>query len=160
MNLTIPKLCGEASVGVRTYYDALGGVKKPGKATLSRLAAALGRCQRKASDSGQLQALRDKAAWRCALVLAAAQLGQDGRLVLAADPARKATADPEWMAAAQVRRLAYWTANGMLGLSASDIGRLAGVTKQAVSKGIQEMEDTTDPAMRAARRHLEKVFSA
>lgn len=143
-------------MGRNTYYEALAGAHCPAPATLARLRAALERAGRPAHGN---EALRDRAAWRAALAIASERLGLAAAAVMASDPARKATADQVWMQAARARQLAYWLANGMLGLTTSEIGRLAGVTKQAVSVGIRKTEDSTDPQIVAARARLEEVFS-
>lgn len=155
MKITISELCRQAGVGVRTYHDALAGTCTMRPATLAKLAAALDRCRRANAGSGPAG---NQAAYRAAIVLAAMLTKADARAALAADPAAKASANPLWLAAAQTRRLAFWIANGQLGLRVTDIARAAGVTKQAVSSAIRELEDDDDPETRKARRQMEEVF--
>ena len=155
MKIPISELCRQAGVGRQTYNDAIAGRYAPRPATLAKLAAALDRCRRANAGSGPAG---NHAAYRAAIVLAATLTRADARAALGADPAGKASANPAWLAAARVRRLACWIANGQLGLRVTDIARAAGMTKQAVSTAIKELEDDDDPETRHARRKIEEVF--
>lgn len=155
MKIPISELCRQAGVSDRAWRYMLDGRKTPRPATLAKLAAALARCRRTNAGSGPAG---NEAAYRAAIVVAAMVTRADARAALAADPAAKASANPLWLAAAQTRRLAFWIANGQLGLRVTDIARAAGVTKQAVSSAISELEDDDDPETQQALRQIEEVF--
>lgn len=155
MKIPISELCRQADLSQRSWFEFMAGKKTPRPATLAKLAAALARCKRTNAGSGPTG---NKAAFRAAIVLAAMLTKADARAALAADPAAKASANPLWLAAAQTRRLAMWIANGQLGLRVTDIAHAAGVTKQAVSSAIRELEDDDDPETQRARRQIEEVF--
>lgn len=158
MKIPVTSLCVQAGIGTRTYYDALSGkTEAPRGDTLARLNHALARFNLSfAGDKGPISV---HAAYKMALVIAAAQLKADARAVMFSDPARKATADKEWLAYARVRRLAYWICNQMAGFGVTDVARAAGVTKQAVSNAKKELEDDEDPEIQRVLQHLEELFS-
>lgn len=157
MKVAVISLCVQAGVGVRTFYDALQGTYTVRPDTLSKLNLALARF--KMSYAGDPGPISVHACYRAALVIAAFQLKADARAVMFSDPGRKATADDEWRDASRVRQLAFWIANGLLGFPQADIARAAGVTRQAVSKAIEKLEDDAGPDVRRAMKALEEVFS-
>jgi transcriptional regulator with XRE-family HTH domain len=158
MGLSRERLCASASVGRETYRAALNG--RPAKAaTLARLNDALRRFR--IGFAGEASAIAPKAAFAGCLVFATFALDQvnpfqSARAALTSDPSRRATSDPAWLRAARIRQLGYWIANGCMGFRTSDIARAAGVTKQAVSSGISDVED--DPELAAVCRQIEEVF--
>lgn len=158
MKVPVTSLCVQAGVGRQTYYDALAGKTDAVRPeTLARLSRALDRF--KLSYAGDKGPISVHATYKASLVIAAAQLKMDAKAVFYSDPARKATADREWLAHARVRRVAYWIATQMLGFGVTDVARAAGVTKQAVSNAIKDLEDDDDPEIRRVCRQLEEVFS-
>lgn len=157
MKIEIRALCAQAGVGRQTYYDALAGVCEPSRATIGKLQQALGRFKKAmAGDPGPLACY---VAYRCALAMAAEVLGLDAHAVLASDPARKATADKDWLAESRARRLAFWIVNGQFGFKATAIGMAAGVSKQAVSVGVREVDDDDGSDMARARRKYDGMFA-
>lgn len=157
MKVSVVSLCTQAGVGRQTFYEALKGVQVARPATLAKLSAALGRF--KLSYTGDPGPMAAHATYRMALLLSAQVLGADPRQALFSDPADKATANKEWRESARVRRLAFWLANGLLGFKVTEIARAAGVTKQAVSSAIKELEDDESAEMRRIRRQLEEIFA-
>ena len=157
MKIPTLSLCAQAGVGRQTFYDAMKGTKEARPSTLAKLNAALARF--KLSYAGDPGPMSVHACCRAALVIAAGQLKADARAVMFSGPARKATADAEWAKAARVRQLAYWISTGLLGFRGVDVAKAAGVTKQAVSAAIKELEDDAEPDVQRAMRHLEEVFS-
>lgn len=157
MKIDVKALCVQAGVGRQTYYDALSGLHAPRRETVTRLNHALALFKR--ALDGDMSPLSASAAYKCALALAAGQLGADANAVLRSDPGRKATADPAWLAESRVRRLAYWITSGQLGFRVTDVGHAAGVAKQAVSLGIKAIEDDDGPDMVRARRQLDEIFA-
>ncbi|MCW5697894.1 MAG: LacI family DNA-binding transcriptional regulator, partial [Bauldia sp.] len=156
LQLPVRALCVQAGISASTWYDGLNGVKVSRADTLGRLNLALKRF--KLARGGDPGPLSVHASYRFALVLAAFELRADAKAVLFSDPARRATADEEWLAASRVRELAFWTLNGMGGVKVSDVARAAGVTKQTVSKAIQRVEDNDDPNLKRICKKLEEVF--
>jgi hypothetical protein len=84
------------------------------------------------------------AQYRLALATVQAVTGLKVSAVLDQDPGKRATADPEWRAAATARRLALYIANQYLNIPQADLGRAARMTKSAVCLAIQELEDMRD----------------
>lgn len=158
MKIPVTSLCAHASIATSTFYDAMEGRKAPAPATLTRLNAALGRF--KLAVAGDIGPLSASGAYRMSMVLAALQMKADARAALTSDPARRANADPIWAKAAQVRRLAFWITNALLGFRQAEIARIAGVTKQAVSNAIKELADLRDEdkALDRICCELEEIF--
>jgi len=157
MKIPVTSLCAQAGVGRQTYLDAVAGLCEARPATIAKLNLALQRF--KLAYGGDSGPLTVRAAYTGALLLSALMLKGDARDAIFSDPARKATGDPQWMQAARVRRLAFWISNYLMGFRVSEIGRAAGLTKQAVSKGITEVSDDPDPDMQRVCKELERVFS-
>lgn len=158
MKVTTVALCRAADVGLRTYQDARDGTKQPRPTTIARLNLALSRFR--LGFGGEARDLAPHAAYRACLVLAAFQMKADPRPVLNADPTKRATLNPEWLAAARVRRVGYYIASQFLGFRTSDLARAAGVTKQAISSALKELYDEreTDPELAAVLTRLEEIF--
>lgn len=138
MKLSIHSLCSIAGVRQKTYERTKAGVTEPRPATLGRLQTALNRFR--IGFGGEAADIAPHAAFKACVVIAALQMQADARSALDANPGRRATANPEWQRAAEVRRVGYFIANQFLGFRTSDIARAAGVTKQAVSSAIRELE--------------------
>lgn len=157
MKIAVTSLCVQAGVGRQTYLDAVAGVCEAKPATLAKLNQALHRFRLAyGGDSGPMTI---HATYTMALITAAGLLKTDARAVRFSDPARKATSDTEWLKHARVRRLAFWICNYLAGFRVSEIGRAAGLTKQAVSKAITDVADATDPEMQRVCKELERMFS-
>lgn len=79
--------------------------------------------------------------------------------VLAADPAKRATADAEWMRAAHLRRVAIYIANVQLGIKQADLARAAGLSRAAVCGMLKDMEDLRgDAQVQTMIGAVEEVF--
>lgn len=154
MKIPVRALCVQAAVGWATWYAVQEGKQAPRADTLARLDAALNRFR--LATKGDPGPLAVHSTYRTAMVLAATHLKTDARTALKADPAQKATSNAEWMKTAQVRRLAFWICHGLLGFKVTAIAKAAGVSKQAVSIGIQEIED--DDELNRIRDELEDIF--
>ncbi len=155
MKVPVISLCVQAGVGTRTYHDAMAGTYVATTATLAKLNAALSRF--KLAYGGDKGPMSVHAAYRLALVLAAGHLKADAKAVMAADPAKRLTRDPEWLAGSRVRWLAFWICNVLVGFRQSEVARAASVTRQAVCDAIKEVED--DETLARIRAELEEVFS-
>ncbi|MBB4649261.1 hypothetical protein GGQ99_000983 [Aminobacter niigataensis] len=138
MNIPKTRLCAVAGVGRRTYDYMHNGTTAPQAATLGRLQTALDRLRR--GVGGEAYGLAPHAVYKSCMVVAASYMQANATAALDADPGRRATANPEWQRAAEVRRVGYFIANQFLGFKISDLARAAGVTKQAVSTAVRELE--------------------
>ncbi len=138
MKIPLTRLCAQAGVGRQTYHDAQRGRSRPTGTTLGRLQTALKRFHM--GFGGEAGDIAPHAAFKACMVVAAAYMDADPKAALEADPGRRATANPEWQRAAEVRRVGYFIANQFLGFKISDLARAAGVTKQAVSSAVRELE--------------------
>lgn len=142
MQISTEDLCAAAGYDRSTYRRAMRGDIAVRPATLAKLNMALKRFQ--IGFAGEASKIAPHAAFRACVLLVAFSTGADARAALESDPARRATADPIWLAAARTRRIAFSIANQWLGFSISDVARAAGVTKAAVSAAIRELEDLRD----------------
>lgn len=148
LGLSTTRLCSAADVGRQTYRDAQGGLSRPSPATLAKLNHALKRFS--IGFAGEAGAIAPHAAFKACLLLAtfatkpSEDWSVDAKAALNADPGRRATSDPVWLAASKTRRIAFSIANQFFGFKISDIARAAGCTKAAVSAAIQELEDQRD----------------
>lgn len=159
MKIPTNRLCAAANIGRQTYLDAVAGASRPRPATIARLNLALKRFSI-GFFGGEAAELGPHAAYRASLVIASFVMRAEPRRVLNSDPAKRATLNPEWMAAARVRRVGYYIASQFLGFRASDLARAAGVTKQAISTALKELYDErdTDPALARVLAQLEEIF--
>lgn len=159
MNIPTTRLCAAANVGRQTYHDALKEAHRPTPATLAKLNHALNRFR--IGFGGEASAIAPHAAFKACILIAALMTDADAREALNADPSRRATADPIWLAASRTRRIAFSIANQWLGFTISDVARAAGVTKAAVSAAIKELEDLqdTDQQLRRVLGKIEEIFA-
>lgn len=111
--------------------------------SLVRLDQALGRLKlaQAPKNNGELAV---NAAYRAILALSAQALSVDPAQAQASAPAKRATGSPDWTSAADARRLALYLMNTGLGFSQSDLGRVCGMTKQAISLAMRDTEDRMD----------------
>jgi hypothetical protein len=164
MKIPISRLCAAAGYDCATFYAVRAGRKQPQASTLAKLQLALKRFQ--TGFGGEASAIAPHAAVKGCIALAAFYLGADIRAVLNAEPGRRATANPEWMQAAQARRLGLWIANQWFGFKQSDLARAAGMTKQAVQAAVSELEWERDGEggdnrdLDRVMRRIEEDFSA
>lgn len=122
------------------YLSALiAGRRRPRKATLSRLNTALDNL-RKARGRSDGADFALTVAFRLAVIVSAHALGHDPLAAQMADPARRATQSPDWMRAAEVRRLALYLLSSECGFTKTAVGDAAGMTKQAVSEVCKDLE--------------------
>ncbi|MBX3580094.1 MAG: hypothetical protein KF723_23065 [Rhizobiaceae bacterium] len=141
--VTVTALERAAGLATRHYYKLLRGVWPATPATLARLELALRRARKGVGPvdrHGELVEI----AYRTVLALAARELGADGSKAQVSDPGRRATQDPAWSQAAAARELAVYLLHCGCGLSQTDVGAAAGMTKQAVSTAVKRIEDRAD----------------
>jgi hypothetical protein len=139
----------EREAGLPTgYYSGylLAGRVRPRRSTLTKLWLASKNVAWRTRQNHA--AVTAKALFRMAMVLVAAATGRKPADLHRHDPARRATQSAEWMAAAEVRQIALYLLHIGLGLSQTWIADGAGMTKQAVSNAVQNIEDRrSDPEL-------------
>jgi len=125
----------------RGHYRRLtAGSCNPQPRTIARLKLALQRFALKQSaDTDADFALT--VAYRLAVAMAAKAMDEDPRAIHRQDPGRRATHSPEWLRAAEVRRLAIYLMNTGCGFPQSDVARAAGMTRQAASLACRAIEE-------------------
>lgn len=164
MKIPVRRLCAAAGYDVRAFERVRAGEKQAQPSTLAKLQLALKRFG--TGFGGDAGAIAPHAAVKGCIALAAFYLDSDVKAALNADPSRRATANAEWMQAAQVRRLGLWIANQWFGFKQADLARAAGMTKQAVQAAVSELEWERDReggdnrALDRTMRRIEEDFSA
>lgn len=94
--------------------------------------------------------------YRVTLAMCATTLGLDAALIQVSDPGAKRASNKEWRDASFARWLAQYLMNTGLGMKQTYVARVAGVTKQAVSLAMQEIElKRDDPEFEAMISRLE-----
>lgn len=142
LNITAAELCRLSGVSWRAYADARDGKAAPRKATIARLQRAIASAR---SGKGlEARELGPAAAIKVLIALVAREREADPAAALSSNPGLRATFSPEWTDHATTRRIAIYLANGAMGFRTSDIGRALGLTKQAVSLAVREIEDRRD----------------
>lgn len=165
----------EAGLEARYLYQIRTGRRRLTPRTLHRLELALAELkrQRKLTEQqkAQQQALRkgeraepwksrSAAQYRIAVVTVAAIAGVTARFILDAEPAKRATADPQWLLAARLRRIALYIANQYLFVQQADLARAASMSKANVCvalKAIEEMRDQ-DAELERMLSQVEEAF--
>ena len=104
--------------------------------TAGRLRLAITRIRARQTEGAPVYA----ALYRSLLVICADHCGVDVAIVHGHDPARRRVMDELWMKCARVHWLARYMMGPGLGVSVSDVARAAGVSKQAVSLSLKEVE--------------------
>lgn len=113
----------------------------------------------RASDKRRPWESKASAQYRMAVVFVARANDVSPQFILSSDPTLKATADPDWLRAARLRRIALYIANQYLHVPQADLGRAAGMGRAAVCRAVQELEDLRDqPDISAILSALEEGF--
>ncbi len=139
LGVSLQRLFGEARTDRRSWYDALRGRTQIRKSTLDRLDRALSRLaagERQVTE-GSLTLL-----YRTWVGIFARELGVDiaAAQAIACDFSAEKPQNPDWIAAARVRRLAIYTLACAFGQKNADVARAAGCSRQGVGKAIAEIE--------------------
>ncbi|MCF6368318.1 hypothetical protein [Rhizobium halophilum] len=87
---------------------------------------------------------RAAAHYRICIAFVAHAAGVTPRFILDADPGRRATADPQWLRAARLRRIALYIASQYLNIAQAEIARAASMSKANVCKALQDLEEVRD----------------
>lgn len=113
----------------------------------------------KASDKSRPWESKAGAQYRMAVIYVARASDVSPSFILKSDPGLKATADPDWLRAARLRRIALYIANQYLHVPQADLGRAAGMGRAAVCRAVQELEDLREqPDISAILSALEEGF--
>ncbi|CDZ67654.1 Hypothetical protein NGAL_HAMBI2605_59350 [Neorhizobium galegae bv. orientalis] len=132
------------------YLDKIRrGLKPLTGRTSSRVQLAIAELKRerrlaereKATDGKRPWESRSAAQYRIAVSFVALAAGVKPSFILAADPARRATADPAWLRASRLRRIALYIANQFLHVPQADLARAASMTKSNVCTALKQLED-------------------
>lgn len=130
-------LAERSGVSPRAIYYILAGVKVARVSTLRRLERAVDAYRPVRAPSADLA----RAAYRGLIVALAREAGLDPESVLQADPRR------ERGTVARVRMRAFYLMVTEFDLTMTAVATLAGVTKQAVSKSLRDIEDERDDGL-------------
>ncbi|MGF6257335.1 hypothetical protein [Ensifer sp. LBL] len=105
---------------------------------------------------------RSTAQYRMAIAFVAQAATVKPAFILEADPARRATADPLWLRAARLRRIALYIANQYLNVEQADLARVASMSKANVSISMRQVEDDrqVDAEIETIIRAVEGAFEA
>lgn len=138
-----------ARLAPRYLYNIRTGIKPLTPSTIRRLQLAISelkRMQKQAdrerdTDGRTPWQSRSAAQYRLCISFVASAAGVLPRFILDADPGRRATADPLWLRAARLRRIALYIANQYLHIQQADLARAASMSKANVCKALQDIED-------------------
>jgi len=124
-------LAERAGITERALYYALAGIKIMRASTLRKLERAVEGYRREPAASPEMA----RAAYRGLLAALAHEMGLEPADVVAADPRR------ERGSVARCRMRAFYLMVTEFDLTMTAVASLAGVTKQAVSKSLRDIED-------------------
>lgn len=138
--ITREQLTRTAEVHVSHYRRLMNGERQPSEITLSRLSQAVNRLRRAEDTSNEpVQKI-----YRLCVVIVCTDVGADPAEVLSHDPGRRATGDPAWKRAADIRRRAIYIAHVLCGFPQRQLAAAAGMTTAAVSLAMGAVEDRRD----------------
>lgn len=144
IGLSIEQLTGAAGV-TSSYYRLLRqDSAQPRRAIIARLKAALSRLTGRPADLAAPEIRLVFYSYQMALALVCERAGVSTSTVHAQDPSRRATADKDWLAAAKLRRQAYYLLNCALGIDQADIAKATGMTPAAISLACRAIEQERD----------------
>lgn len=164
----------EAGLASRYFADIRAGRRPLTRKTYERMCAAISDLQKAKAINDRYAASRAQAAvagkslarhdpitaqYRLLLWLVCTIADVPPGPVMAADPAKRATADSEWMQAAHLRRIAIYIANAHLNIKQADLARAAGLSRAAVCGMLKDMEDLRgDAQVQTMIGAVEEVF--
>ena len=148
--LSIASICATAKVRVRQWYRWRSGQAMPRPSSLRRMEKAI-------AQHAQLQARLDRGegalpsvAYRMLLVTLAKDAGLDVTMVLTDDPREQDKQSPMRAAASLCRQRALYLIVTELNVPLVVAAGFAGISKQAVSKSLRQIEESRDdPAINA-----------
>lgn len=126
-----------AGIHPNQMSNLMSGRRKVSRRTLGRIEFAISRLRQKQTGGTVLVT----GLYRFMLALCAGSLGLDAAIVLPSRPAAKQAANKIWRDASFARWLAWYLMNTGCNVTQAEIARTVGVTKQAVSLAMREIED-------------------
>ncbi|GCA49280.1 hypothetical protein KGO5_01723 [Sinorhizobium sp. KGO-5] len=157
-----------AQMAPRYLYLIRTGRKPLTSKTTARIKLAVSELKRqrrmvekeKATDGKRPWESRSAAQYRIAVSFVALAAGVKPSFILDAEPSRRATADPQWLRAARLRRIALYIANQYLHVDQADLARAASMSKANVSITMKQVEDDrqNDPEIEAIITAVEGAF--
>jgi hypothetical protein len=152
------RIAAMAGFHVRHLRQMESGSRRASTASVARLRLAITRMKAGRVDGPP----EEFALYSTLLALASLSLGLDPAMVAAQKPAAKQVMDDDWRAAAGARWLAQYLMNCGFGLKQAAVARACGMTRQAVSLAMQEVElrRETDPEFEALVSRLEVAVQA
>lgn len=149
---TLAEIAHAADLDPSYLSHLRAGRFKPRLAMIARLRLAISRLKQRQTD-GPASAV---AFYRMALDASAAALGLDPDEVHASDPHARQAACKGWRDACLARWLAQYLLNAVHNIPQADVARASGVTRQAVSLAMREIENRrSEPAFDALLARLE-----
>lgn len=139
LGLSKAKLASLAGVNQRYYYEIAARSTTPRRDTLAKLKTALARFEKGEPPKFPFQV------YRLCLGLVCQAEGMPVAEVLASDPGRRATFDPVWKRAADLRGRALYVAHVYCGIPQAQLAAAAGLTNAAVSLAMGRVEDACEP---------------
>ncbi|MFC0809096.1 hypothetical protein ACFHWW_27260 [Ensifer sp. P24N7] len=138
-----------AGFASRYLYNIRSGYRPLTQKTANRIKLAIAELKRqrrmeekeKSTDGRRPWESRSAAQYRIAVSFVALAANVKPTFILDADPQRRATADPQWLRAARLRRIALYIANQYLHVDQADLARAACMSKANVSITMKQVED-------------------
>lgn len=152
---TLSQVARIAAINLSHLSDVRAGRRPATAALLYRLGVAV----RQLKQAGLDPRLVRPAIYRVVLALTADALGLNVLEVLRSEPGAKRAANKEWRDASFARWLAQYLLNTRLNMKQAEVARASGVTKQAVSLAMREIENRRDdPAFEQVLAHMEIIL--
>lgn len=139
LNLSQARLASLAGMSSSHYSDLVGRKHEPRRDTIAKLKFALARFA-KGEKSTQPSLI-----YRLCLVTVCQADNVAVSEVLAQEPSRRATFDPVWLKAAEMRGRALYVAHVICGIPQAQLAVAAGMTNAAVSLAMNRVEDACEP---------------
>jgi len=156
IKLSQSDLCARAFVNCSTYRRALGGQILSAPATLQKLERAIAEAERSAQVAARTPL---SALFRSVLATVCLAAGAELDAVMAADPHDNRPRNPQWLAAMRLRAAALHFLVTEYDVAIAAAARAAGVSKQAASKALRQVEDRRDdPAFDALMSKLSNAM--
>jgi transcriptional regulator with XRE-family HTH domain len=154
---TLAEIAHAAEIDPAYLSNLRAGRKNPGPRTIARLRHAIARLKQRCTEGPSA----DVVAYRAVLAISAKALNLDAKEVLASDPHARKAACKGWRDACLARWLAQALLNSGLNIRQADVARASGVTRQAVSLAMREIENRrSEPAFDALVTELEDCLKA
>lgn len=151
LGLPLSAVAMAAGIDEKTYRRIAGGTCQPHPSTAKKIDAAIAQLKQVGRAPRLPQSVRlIRAVFEGQVAAQALSLGLNPADIKRQAPELNRPKDPAWLAAARVRRRAMYLVVVALDVPAAKVAEALGLTRQAVSKAIKELEDARDePAIDA-----------